>query len=113
MSGYNAMVRREARRAACKGAYDPQKFTVTIYDSHDRMRYRLATTALWGQSVGLPSFFILCAEYVIRHHRGLKEVRRQIRLHEAAMRKEKRRLAMEARRARREALKRWKGPGRG
>ena len=105
MSGYNAMVRREARRAACKGAYAPQKFTVTIDDSHDRMRYRLATTALWGQSVGLPSFFILCAEYVIRHHRGLKEVRRQIRLQEAAMRREKRRLQRE----RKAEAKRWRG----
>ena len=38
-----------------------------------RWRYRIAATALWGQSAGIPSFFILCTEYVIRHHRGLKE----------------------------------------
>jgi len=50
---------------------------------------------------------------VLRHHRGLKEVRRTIRQVEAEMRREKRRRALEEKQAKQEALKRWKGPGRG
>ena len=95
--------------AACKGSYDPQKLTIKVFDDHARWRYRLAATALWGQSVGLPSFFVLCVEHVIRHHRGLKEVRRQIRQRETAMRREKRRIQQEDKRERREAAKRWRG----
>jgi hypothetical protein len=67
------------------------RYTVRVDDDHARWRYRLASAALWGQSVGLPSFFILCTEYVIRHHRGLKDVRRTIRLVERELRKQKRR----------------------
>ena len=70
MSFWNPSQDREARFNACKGAYSPEKYTVNVDDEHARWRYRLAATALWGQSVGIPSFFILCAEYVIQHHRG-------------------------------------------
>jgi hypothetical protein len=90
MGFWNPSQDRESSRAACKGIYTPEKFTVRIDDSHDRWRYRIAATALWGQNVGLPSFFILCTEYVLQHHRKLKEMRRIIRLRETAMRREKR-----------------------
>jgi hypothetical protein len=88
----------------------PRKYTVRVDDSHAQWRYEIAARALWGWGVGLPSFFILCTEYVLRHHGGLKEVRRTIRQVEAEMRKEKRRRALEEKREKREALKRWKGP---
>jgi hypothetical protein len=100
---------RETSRAACKGIYSPEKFTVRIDDSHDRWRYRIAVNALWGEGISLPSFFILCAEYVLQHHRKLKEVRRIIRQRETAMRREKRLRQQEEKRERREAVKRWKG----
>ena len=47
-------------------------------DSFDQWRYRIAS-AVWGPGVGIPSFFILCAEYFIRYHRKLAVVRREIR----------------------------------
>src|SRR5882724_11626275 len=111
MSGsWNGHDRHTDRVNACKGSFRPVKYTVTVDDDHAQWRYRIATTALWGQGVGVPEFLRLCAEYVIRHHRGLKEVRHTIRQVEAEMRKEKRRRALEEKRAKREALKRWKGP---
>src|SRR3978361_994156 len=79
MSGYNAMVRRQAMEAACLGTYGPYKLQVTVNHSPDQWRYRIACTAIWGEGVGVPSFFILCAEYFIRHHRKLAVVRREIR----------------------------------
>jgi hypothetical protein len=109
MSGYNAMVRREARRAACLGTYSPTKYTVTVEDSHNQLRYRLATTALWGESVGLPSFFILCAEYVLKNHKKLKEVRRTLLQAERELRKKKRREKIAEDKARKEAVARWRG----
>jgi hypothetical protein len=105
----NAMVEREARRAACLGFYSPTKFTVTVDDSHDCARYRLATTALWGRDVGVPSFFILCAEYVIKNHKKLKEVRRTILQAERELRKKKRREKLAEDKARKEAMARWRG----
>jgi len=91
----------------------PKKYTVRVDDFHDQWRYELATRALWGWGVSTAEFFRLSAEYVIRHHRGLKEVRRTIREQEKALRRRKRERELEERRAKREALKRWKGPGRG
>ena len=90
-----------------------KKYTVRVDDSHAQWRYEIAGRALWGWGVSTGEFFRLCAEYVIRHHRGLKEVRRTIRQVEAEMRREKRRRALEEKQAKQEALKRWKGPGRG
>jgi hypothetical protein len=90
MSFWNSSQDREVRVARCKGTYSPYKYTVRVDDSHDQWRYRMATTALWGQSVDVPSFFMLCAEYVIQHHRGLKEVRRAIREREKELRRRKR-----------------------
>ncbi len=74
-TGANLCPTTEVREARCKGTFSPYKYTVRVDDSHDQWRYRMATTALSGQSVDVPSFFMLCAEYVIQHHRGLKEVR--------------------------------------
>lgn len=90
--------------------YSPKRYAVLIDDPHTRWRLRIAATALWGQGVCIPSFLLLCAEYVLRHHRGLKEVRRTIRQVEAERRREKRRRALEDKAARRAAVKAWKGP---
>jgi hypothetical protein len=90
MSGYNAMVRRQAMEAACLGTYGPYKLQVTVNDSFDQWRYRIACTAIWGEGVGVPSFFIQCAEYFIRHHRKLAVVRREIREEEKRLRRKKR-----------------------
>ncbi len=107
MSGsWNAHDRLNARMAACKGNYSPHRYTLRVDDDHARWRYRLAAS---GFGMQVPDFFIFCTEYVIRHRRELKEVRRTIRLKEAAMRREKRRRQLEDKRERREALKRWRG----
>jgi len=87
----------------------PYKYTVRVNDDHDRWKYRIATEALWGQGVSVSSFFVLCAEYVIAHHRRLKEVRRTIRYVEREDRKRKRREQLAEKTAKREALKRWRG----
>jgi hypothetical protein len=109
MGFWNPSQDRENRAAACKGIYSPMKYSVRVDDDHARWRYRIAAAAIWGESVSVASFFIFCAEYVIRHHRGLKDVRRTIRLVEAEMRKRKRREQLAEKRAKREALKSWKG----
>jgi hypothetical protein len=109
MSFWNSSQDRQNRINACLGSFNPQKFTVTVDDSHDLMRYRLAATALWGQSVGLPSFFLTCAEYVIKNHKKLKEVRRTILQAERELRKKKRREKIAEDKARKEAMARWKG----
>ena len=107
MSGsWNAHDQRVAREAACKGTYSPYKYAVRVDDEHDRWKYRLASTALWGQSVGVPSFFILCAEYVIQHHRGLKSVRQAIRQAERQIAKDRKKRASEDEAWRREMEKR-------
>jgi hypothetical protein len=40
-------------------------------------------------SVGVESFFVVCAEYVLRHHRKLAVVRREIREEEKRLRRKK------------------------
>jgi hypothetical protein len=102
MSGYNAMVRREALRATCLDTYDPRKYPVLVIDTFDQWRYRLAYEAIWGAGLGMPTFFILCAEYFIKHHRGLKEVRRTIQQVEREARKKKRREKIAEDKARKE-----------
>ncbi len=47
----------------------------------------------------MPAFFILAAEYFIRHNRGLKEVRRSIREREKELRRQKKKLELAARAA--------------
>ncbi len=99
MSYWNPSQDRENRAAACKGIYSPMKYTVRVDDDHARWRYRIAATALWGETVSVASFFVLCAEYVIRHHRQLAGVRRVIREEEKKLRREKRKRDREARAA--------------
>jgi heme exporter protein D len=89
--------------------YSPKRYAVRIDDPHTRWRLRIAAAALWGHGVSIPSFLVLCAEHVIRHHRGLKEVRRTIRQVEAERRRKKRKRALEEKRAKQAALKAWKG----
>ena len=89
MSFWNPSQDREARVNACKGNYSPHKYTVRVDDDHDRWRYKIAATAIWGQSVDVPSFFIMCTEYFIRHHRKLAVVRRAIREREKELRRQK------------------------
>jgi hypothetical protein len=99
MSYWNPSQDRENRAAACKGIYSPMKYSVRVDDDHARWRYRIAATAIWGESVSVASFFIFCAEYVIRHHRQLAGVRRVIREEERKLRREKRKRDREARAA--------------
>src|SRR5207248_7564326 len=75
----------QTRANACKGDFRPVVYRVKVDDEFAQWRYRIATTALWGQSVRVEEFFWLCAEYVIRHHRQLAAVRREIRLKEREM----------------------------
>jgi hypothetical protein len=79
----------QTRANACKGEYRPVVYRVKVDDEFAQWRYRLATTALWGQSVSVESFFYLCVEYVIRHHRKLAAVRREIREEEKKLRRRK------------------------
>jgi hypothetical protein len=109
MSGYNAMVRREALEAACLGFYEPKKYPVLVNDSFDHWRYRITYCEIWGPGLGMPTFFILAAEYFIKNHRGLKEVRRTIRQVETGLRKKKRQAKLAEDKARKEAMARWKG----
>jgi hypothetical protein len=94
MSGWNSHERSQSRRNACKGLYSPQKYTVRIDDSHAQWRYRIAAAAFGMQ---VPSFFVFCTEYVIRHRRELKETRRMFREVEAERGKRKKREAREQR----------------
>jgi hypothetical protein len=90
MSGsWNAHDRLKARMAACLGTYSPYRYTVRVDDDHDRWKYRIAAQALGMQEVA--SFLVWCAEYVIRHNRRLKEVRRSIRYVERDLRRARRR----------------------
>ncbi len=107
MSGYNAMVRREAQEAACLGSYDPKKYPVLVNDSFDQWRYRITYYEIWGPGLDMPTFFILAAEYFIKNHRGLKEVRRTIQLARREKRKKKRREKLAEDKARREREARW------
>jgi hypothetical protein len=107
MSGYNAMVRREALQAACLGSYDPKKYPVQVLDSFDQWRYRVAYEAIWGPGLGMPTFFILAAEYFVRHHRGLKEIRRTILQAERELRKKKRREKIAKDKDRKAQEERW------
>ena len=107
MSGYNAMVRREAQEAACLGSYDPKKYPVLVNDSFDQWRYRIAYCAVWGPGLDMPTFFILAAEYFIKNSRQLKEVRRTIQLARREKRKKKRREKLAEDKARKEQKARW------
>jgi hypothetical protein len=107
MSGYNAMVQHSARRAACLGTYDPKKYPVPVNDSFDQWRYRIAYCAVWGPGLDMPTFFILCAEYFIKNHRGLKEVRRTIQQVRREARKRKRREKIAEDKARKAQKERW------
>jgi hypothetical protein len=98
----------KARENACKGTFRPVTYKVRVDDSHAHWRLELAARALWGQSV--PGFLLWCAEYVLRHHRGLKEVRRAIRFKEREMRKAKRRRAREEKREKRATPNRGRRP---
>jgi hypothetical protein len=109
MPNWNTHGQWQTRANACKGDFRPVVYKVRVDDEFAQWRYHLATRALWGQGVRVESFFVLCVEYVIRHHRGLKEVRRTIRQVEAEMRRKKRKRAREDRAATRAALKAWKG----
>jgi hypothetical protein len=107
MSGYNAMVRREALEASCLGSYDPKKYPVLVIDSFDHWRYRIAYCEIWGPGLGMPTFFILAAEYFIKNHRGLKEVRRTIQQVEREARKRKRREKIAKDKAKKAQEERW------
>jgi hypothetical protein len=107
MSGYNAMVRRDALKAACLDTYDPQKYAVVVNDTFDQWRYRIAYSAIWGPGLGMPTFFILCAEYFIKNNRKLKEIRRTIQQIEMGLRKRRRREKREEDKARKEERERW------
>jgi len=107
MSGYNAMVRREALEAACLGSYEPKKYPVLVIDSFDQWRYRIAYCAVWGPGLDMPTFFIQAAEYFIKNNRRLKEVRRTIRQVEREKRKKKRREKLAKEKARKELEARW------
>jgi hypothetical protein len=109
MPNWNTHGQWQTRANACKGDFRPVVYKVRVDDDFAQWRYHLAAQALWGNGVRVESFFVLCAEYVLRHHRGLKEARRTIRQVEAEMRRKKRKRALEEKRARRAALKAWKG----
>src|SRR5437764_1030733 len=108
MASWNAYDRQEARRHACKGSFRPTVYKVQVDDDHAQWRYQIAAQALGMRQVA--GFFVLCAEYVIRHHRRLAEVRRSIRGREKELRRQKRQRAREDKAATRAALKAWKGP---
>ena len=94
----------EAKYRVCKGEHRPAKVILHIYDTHDQWRYDIAGLALWGQRP--QSFFLYCANYVIGHHRHLKDVRRRIRVAEREIAKKKRLAARElAERKRQEKLR--------
>jgi hypothetical protein len=108
MSGsWNAHDQYKARVAACLGTYSPHRYSVRVDDDHVRWKYRIAAQALGMREES--SFLVWCAEYVIQHNRRLKEVRRSIRLVERELRKRRRREQLAEKRAKREALKSWKG----
>jgi len=98
---WNAGDRHGARVAACKGNYDPVTYKVKVDDSHQQWKYEMATRALYGWGVGVPSFFIWAAEYVIRHRREFLDVRHVIREREKELRRARRRKLREERAARR------------
>ncbi|HTQ78568.1 MAG TPA: hypothetical protein VMM92_01120 [Thermoanaerobaculia bacterium] len=89
----------------CKGSFSPKVYKVRIDDYHDQRRYELATRALWGWGVSVQEFFRLSAEYVIRHHRRLADVRRTIREEERVVRRRKRERERQERAERRATTK--------
>ena len=93
------MVKHQAMEAACLGSYDPKKYPVLVNDSLDQWRYRIAYCEIWGPGLDMPTFFILCAEHFIRHHRKLAVVRRTIRERERELRRQKKEREREARAA--------------
>ena len=95
MGFWNPSQEREDRKAACVGLYNPFTYKVRLDDTHVQWKLRLACNALWGQSVSVSWFLLWCAEYVIAHHRELKEVRKTIREAEREIAREKRKRARE------------------
>src|SRR5262249_33156436 len=102
---WNPHARYMARVNRCKGSFSPKKYAVRIDDSHDQWRYELATRALWGWGTSVAEFCRLSAEYVLRHHRRLADVRHTIREEEKAMRRRKRERERRERAERRAATK--------
>jgi hypothetical protein len=68
---------RQERRAPI-GLYDPERYTVTVYDSFQRYKLYMAAHTIGG-SMTIPQFYAFCAEYVLRNHRDLKRLRRVFR----------------------------------
>ena len=111
MASWSATDRLKARESACKGEFRPAVYRVEVDDTHNQWRYEVAAQALGVDEVS--SFIRWCTEVVIRRNRLFKEARKVIRQRETELRRQRRKRAKEEKAARREALKRWKGPGRG
>jgi len=68
---------REKRRAPI-GEYRPERYTVVVYDTFEQYKLRMAALTI-RNGMSVPEFFLYCAEYVLDHHRKLKDLRRIFR----------------------------------
>ena len=64
---------RQKRRAPV-GLYEPERYTVTAYDTFQQYKLRMAALAI-ANGMTVPQFYAFCAEYVIDHHRKLRHFR--------------------------------------
>jgi len=61
---------RQKRRAPI-GLYEPERYTVTVYDTFQQYKLRMAALAI-ANGMSVPQFYAFCADYVIDHHRKLR-----------------------------------------
>jgi hypothetical protein len=68
---------RQERRAPI-GLYDPERYTVTVYDSFQRYKLLLAAHTI-ANGMTIPQLYQYAMDYVFDHHRDLKHLRRVFR----------------------------------
>jgi hypothetical protein len=59
------------KRLAPIGEYCPEHYRITVHDSFQQYRLRMAALAI-RNGMSIPEFFLFCADYVLAHHRHLR-----------------------------------------
>lgn len=59
------------RRLAPVGTYEPEHYRITVHDTFQQYKLRMAAFAI-RSGMTVPEFLLFAAEYVIAHHRQLR-----------------------------------------
>ncbi|HEV7506869.1 MAG TPA: hypothetical protein VGS07_18405 [Thermoanaerobaculia bacterium] len=61
----------DRKRLAPFGTYDPERYRVTVHDTFQQYKLRMAATQI-RSGMAVPEFLLFAAEYTIAHHRELR-----------------------------------------